>query len=144
MACRIEYRGNFVPLNNAQFSALVEFASEVGAATCRDPLEHRHVDRMKTMRHEAFWPGRDMDIEKDFPDVAERKFWARVFLDTARTIFDRKVGKQEHSFWQAQRIWQAYGTGQLFEECVRSVEPEWHARTVDTVEFNRIVNGIET
>jgi hypothetical protein len=96
------------------------------------------------MRDETFWPGRDMDIEEDFPDVGERKFWSQAFFDTARDIFDRSVGNHEYSFWQAQSIWQAYGVGVLFEESVRDFEPNWFARTRDTVEFHRVVNNRET
>jgi len=98
---------------------------------------------MKKLIEEEFWPGRDVELETDFPDLAERKFWSRVFYDTARAILDRKVGIHDDAFWQAQCIWQAYGMGNLFEEAVRSVEPRWMALSVDRIEFERVVNGRE-
>jgi hypothetical protein len=88
---------------------------------------------MKKLIAEQFWPGRYVEIETDFPDVAERRFWSRVFYGTARRVFDRKIGNHEHSFWQAQLIWQAYGMGHLFQEAVRSTEPRWMPHSIDHV-----------
>jgi len=105
--------------------------------------ERPFVERMKKLRDEHFWPGRGIDIMEDFPVIAEQKFWSRVFLDTSRAIFDRKVGVHQHSFWQAQSIHQAYSTGFLFEKSVKNTEPTWYANTVDRREFNKVVNGIE-
>ena len=82
-----------------------------------------------------------MDIEEDFPDGEERKFWARVLYDTARSIFTRSIGRHEHEFWQAQAIHQAYASAILFQDSVRDVEPGWSAESVDRIEFDEVVNG---
>ncbi len=142
MACRIVYQEQFVPLNNVQFAQLIDMAIDVGRGSCKDSQEADFVERMLRMRDGTFWPGRGFEIAKDFPVLEEQKFWARVLLDTARAIFDRRVGVHEHAFWQAQSIWQAYGTGMLFQDAVRRTEPRWSADSIDHLEFDRVMNGI--
>ncbi len=141
MACRIVYQQQHVPLNNVQFAQLIELAVEVGRGSCKDAREREFVARMLRMRDETFWPGRGIDIEKDFPELEEQKFWARVLLDTARAVFDRRVGVHDHTYWQAQCIWQAYGAGMLFQDAVRGTESRWCADSVDHLEFDRVLNA---
>ena len=131
-----------MPLNNMQFSRLIDFGIEVAEQTASDS-EKRFVERMKKLRDEHFFPGRDLHIAEDFQEIPERKFWSRVFLDTSRAIFDRRVGIHAHSFWQAQTIHQAHAIGRLFEDAVRDVEPQWYADTLDRREFDKVVNKIE-
>ena len=106
MACQITFKERFVQLNNMQFGALIGFGIQVAERTAR-PEDAPLIARMKRLNSEEFWPGRGFDILADFPDRAEQKFWCRVFFDTSRAIFDRQIGKHEHSFWQAQAIHQA-------------------------------------
>ncbi len=143
MACEITYKDQCISLNNRQFSSLIDFVIDVGHRTASTASEHGFVDRVTTMKEEVFWPGRGIDIEDDFPNISERKFWAQVFLDTARHIFDREIGCHDHSFWQAQRIWQAYGTGQLFIDAVCDTEYGWLPNSIDYCEFDNVVNGID-
>ncbi|MCR9197659.1 MAG: hypothetical protein NXI04_03350 [Planctomycetaceae bacterium] len=98
------------------------------------------MDRMKQLRNECFWPGRGIDIEEDFPELPELKFWCRIFYETSREIFCRTIGNHDYLFWQAQAIHQAYSTGQLFEYAVRDTEPRWSADTIDRREFDKVVN----
>ena len=142
MACQITFNDRGVQLNNRQFANLIDFGIEVAEKSAADS-EIVYVDRMKRMRDGCFWPGRGIEIEGDFPDVSERKFWSRMFLDTSRAIFERKVGVHEHTYWQAQAIHQAHSTGLLFEYAVRDSEPRWSANTIDRREFDKVVNGIE-
>jgi hypothetical protein len=141
MACTIAYGNQSVPLNNHQFGRLIDLAIDVGRVPRTDARENQFVDRMIRMQNETFWPGRGIDLERDFPVLEEQKFWARVFLDTARAVFERRVGIHDQAFWQAQCIWQAYGTGILFQNAVRSKEPAWRADSIDNTEFDRVVNG---
>jgi hypothetical protein len=142
MACQISFRQSFIRLNNMQFSRVVDFAIEVAEASANTE-ERPFVERMKRLRTFDFFPGCVIDVESKFPDVPERKFWSRVLFDTARAIFERRVGLHEYAFWQAQAIYQTYGIGLLFEDAVREVEPRWRADTVDVREFHRVVNGIQ-
>lgn len=140
MASQIAYKDKEVPTNNMQFSSLIDFVIQVGRTTARTSDEERYVDRMNQLYETEFWPGRGIQIEDDFPDVEEQKFWARVFLDTAREIFERRIGVHEHCFWQAQRIWQAYGAGQLFIDAVRDSDRGWLPDSRDYREFDIVVN----
>ena len=130
MACQIRFKERFVPLNNRQFDRMIEFGIQIAEQTAR-PEERPFVERMKRMDAESFFPGRDMDIGEDFKEVGERRFWSRVFLDTARAIFDRRIGIHEYSFWQAHAIHQAYAIGLLFQHSVREVDSQWCADTLD-------------
>jgi hypothetical protein len=134
MACWISFKERFVPLNNTQFDRLIELGIEVAEQTASQP-EREIVERMKKLRAEQFWPGRGIDIGKDFPNSPEQKFWSRVFLDTARAILDQRVGVHDRRFWQAQAIHQSYATGLLFQDAVRDAEPDWTAETLDRREY---------
>lgn len=140
MASQIAYKGREIPTNNMQFSSLIDFAIQMGRTTARTSDEERFVDRMHQLSETEFWPGRGIQIEVDFPEVDERKLWAKVFLDLGCEIFDRRIGSHEHSFWQAQRIWQAYGTGQLFVDAVRDTDRSWLPDSHDYREFDVVVN----
>ena len=144
MACQISYKDRGLLLNNMQFARLIDFVIEVGRDSAGTESEKQYVARMVRLNEEEFWPGRGIRIEDDFPDVEEQKFWARVFLDTARAIFDRRVGCHEHAFWQAQSIHQAYGTGLLFSDAVRDRVGSWFPDTIDHREFDRVVNEKES
>jgi hypothetical protein len=142
MACQITFREREVRLNNRQFSNLIAFTISV-AESSRTDDEAQFVERLKRMSDTEFWPGRGIEIETDFPNVAEQKFWCRMFFDTARAICHGEVGATQHRYWQAQASHQAYSTAMLFEDAVRTVEPDWRAATLDRIEFDRVVNGIE-
>ena len=140
MACQITFKHQEVQLNNRQFSRLIEFAIEIAERTVS--TENRaFVNRMKELRDTCVWPGRGIEIENDFPELLERKYWCQVFYDVSRAIFERTVGQHDNLFWQAQAIHQSHGTGLIFEHAVRDVEPRWFADTIDRREFDTIVNG---
>jgi hypothetical protein len=141
MASQIAYKDKEVPTNNMQFSSLIEFVIQVGRTTARTADEERYVDRMNQLNETVFWPGRGIQIEDDFPNIEEQKFWARVFLDTAREIFERRIGIHKHLFWQARQIWQAYGVGQLFVDAVRDTDRRWLPDCRDYREFNNVINN---
>ena len=142
MACQITFREREVQLNNRQFSNLIAFVISV-AESSRIDDESAFVERLKTMNDTEFWPGRGVEIETDFPNVDEQKFWCRMFFDTARAIAHNAVGNTEHKHWQAQATHQAFSTALLFEYAVQTVDSEWRADTLDRIEFDRVVNGIE-
>lgn len=113
------------------------------AESSRKDDESGFVDRLRTMNEIEFWPGRGIEIEVDFPDVHEQKFWCRMFFNTARAIVHGEVGNRDYAYWQAQATHQAYATALLFEFAVRTVDPDWRADTLDRIEFEHVVNGIE-
>ena len=87
-----------------------------------------------------FWPGRGIEIETDFPNLEEQKFWCRMFFDTARAIVHGELKDTKYKYWQASTIYLAYATGRLFEYAVQTVEPKWLADTLDRIEFRRLMN----
>ena len=141
MACEIVFKIRRVSLSNQMFARLIDFAIEVGEKTATES-EKSYVRHMKDF-HEDCWLGRGIEIEVDFPDPLERKFWCRVFFDTSRAIFDRSIGIHDYCFWQAATIYQAFSTANLFEFAVCDSEPGWSADTVDRREFDKVVNRIE-
>ena len=143
MACAISFGDQEVQLNNGQFSDLIDLVIAVARGSASGPQEQSFVAHMVHLSEKEFWPGRGIRIESDFPGLEEQKFWARLFLDTARAIFDRRVGKHEFAYWQAERIWQACGTGKLFVEAVRTRDERWEADTHDARDFRSISSGVD-
>lgn len=136
MAVCISYRNYEQLANNWQFPTLIEFAIET-ATSLSCPKERPAIERMQLWWDKEYWPGRDMNIESDFPDEAERKLWSRIFYEVARSIFTRSIGDHEHDFWQAQRISQAYRVGWIFEQAAREFDPGWSAVTTDRTLFEK-------
>jgi hypothetical protein len=140
MAHAIEYKGQIFWLSNMHFRQMLDLALEFGEsiATLSD---RPHIDRIRKLDQEGyFWAGRCFDLDTDFPNLNERKVWARIFLELARAIFERKIGLHEEKFWQAQAIYVAYRIGLLFSEAVSDVEPNWEADTQDSREFDKYYN----
>lgn len=140
MAGWISYKDESMAFNNRQFSSSMSLVVEV-AMKMANESEKAFVERGKDEMVTNYYPGLCIDIEKDFPGIEERKFWAIIFRETAREIFDRRIGIHDYSFWQTQRIYQIYGTGDLFVKAVKEVEPSWSPDTRDIREFNDWVKG---
>ena len=138
MAVNINYKTNNLGMSNRAFGILVEYGIEV-AKQGATPEELQFIDTMRHRHAQLFY----LDIAKDMPSVAEQKFWSRVFFDTARAIFERNVGSHEHSYWQAQAIYIAYSAAKFFQAVVQDGERGWEPTTIDTRDFDRIVNKIE-
>ena len=135
MAGWITYKDESIAFNNSQFSSSMHLAIEVAEKMANED-EKIFVARMKDKMVTNYYPGVCIDIEGDFPGIEERKFWAMIFHETAREIFNRKIGIQDYSFWQTQRIYQIYGAGNLFVKAVKELEPHWFPQTRDRHEFN--------
>ncbi|CAL2059211.1 hypothetical protein [Tenacibaculum sp. 190524A05c] len=138
MAGFIYFKEYEVIFNNRQFSSTITFVSEVARKLATEN-EMKYVKKMEN-NVENYWPGMCLDIETDFPELEERKFWSKMFYETAREIFERKIGVQDYFFWQTQRIYQIYGTGKVFEKAVKEVEPKWMPDIRDYREFDEWTN----
>lgn len=134
----IYYKDDQVVFNNRQFSGTITFVSKV-ARQMATKSEMKYVEKMED-NVENYWPGMCFDIETDFPEIEEKKFWTRMFYETAREIFERKIGIQDYSFWQTQRIHQIYATALVFEKAVREVELNWIPDIRDYREFDEWTN----
>ncbi len=100
MACQITFQDREVQLNNRNFSDLIFFVLSVAQSSCEE-TEIPYVERLQQMFDNEFWPGRGIDIEIDFPNLDEQKFWCRMFFDTARAIVHDARGRYQYKYWQA-------------------------------------------
>ena len=140
MAGWIDYKEGSIAFNNRQFSSTMRFVTDVAQKMAKGH-ELSFVHKMKEEMVDNYYPGMCITIEKDFPKIEERKFWARMFFETAREIFERKIGIQDYSFWQSERIYQIYGAGNLFAKAVRDDEPKWIPDIRDYSEFDEWANN---
>ena len=134
MAGFIYFKDHQVIFNNRQFNNTITFVSEVARRIAVDS-EMSYVKKMEDYV-EGYWPGMCFDVETHFPQLEEKKFWARMFYETAREIFERKIGVQDYFFWQTQRIHQIYSAALVFEKAVREIEPSWIPDIRDYREFD--------
>ena len=143
MTCQITFQDREVQLNNRNFSNLIFFVLSVAQSSAQSScskIEISYVERLQEMFDNEFWPGRGIEIETDFPNLEEQKFWCRMFFDTARAIVHGELKDTKYKYWQASTIYLAYATGRLFEYAVQTVEPKWLADTLDRIEFRRLMN----
>lgn len=133
MAGFIYFKEHEIVFNNSQFRSTITFVSEVARKMATES-EMEYVKKMDD-NVKNYWPGMSIDIATDFPKLEEKKFWAKIFYETAREIFERKIGVQDNFFWQTQRIYQIYGVGNVFEKAVKEIEPKWIPNIRDYREF---------
>ena len=120
-------------MNNRTFHCAISFA----VATARLPdllaYERAMLDRFaRAVTDGEYWPGRGIEIEEDFPGLDEQKFWARIYLDTARSILDGQVGSQSNESWKARMIYFTYSIGLMFANAVcQHGKREWWPSTKD-------------
>jgi len=138
MSVNINYKTKNLGMSNRAFGILLSCGLDVSKRNATTE-ELQFVARMEEYTQQLPY----IDLEKEMPSLSERKFWSRVFFDTARTIFERKIGSHEHSYWQAQAIYVAYRAGIFFQEVVQDKERGWEPNIVDKRDYDRIVNAIE-
>ncbi|MES2571115.1 MAG: hypothetical protein V4710_13795 [Verrucomicrobiota bacterium] len=133
MASCISYQDQFFFVSNQRFSSLIEFGIEVGRRSAETATEKSYLSGLKE-RSDAFYPGYDLAIEREFPCREERKFWARVFFDLAYLIFRREIGNQAVTFWQYSAVGDACLLGRMITRSVQEEEQGWHPKTMASVE----------
>lgn len=130
MSSRVSYQDQFLWMSNREFDSMMDFLLEVGTESAVAPDERAMVARLSEARS-GFFSGYGFDLEKEFPTVEERKFWARCFHNLARAIFLRKVGNQEADCWQSAAIANAHFMARFLTQAVGEVEPRWCPVTDD-------------
>ena len=133
MSSAIRYKDQFFYVSNGQFDSLVEFGLKVRQKTAETDAEKAYVSALRE-RRDAFFPGYDLAIEREFPSRDERKFWARVFFDLAHLVFRREIGKHDATFWQYSFVGDAYLLGRLLTRSVQEEEIGWHPKTIASIE----------
>ena len=140
MASDINLNDQFIFVSNNRLFALVDFANEVGESIARTDEERAYVARFKEFSAGAY-PGIPLDLAAQFPAIAERKWWARVFHVVARRIFLRRLGNQENQTWQPSTIGDAYVVARLLTRAVQEVENAWHPVIDDPAEAEAFTSG---
>jgi hypothetical protein len=133
MASRISYQDQFFYVSNMRFSSLIDFALEVGQKSAETDIEKTYISKLKEGSN-AFYPGYDFAIEREFPSRDERKFWARIFFNLAHLVFCREIGNQETTFWQFSAIGDAYLFGRMITRSIQEEEQGWHPKTLSSIE----------
>jgi len=132
-------------LSNRNFNNAITFAIETGRgidlSTAESAMLH---DFAKDVEEGAYWPGRSIEIETDFPELNEQKFWARLYLDTARAIFDGQVGSQTNRSWQTRMIFVTYSIAQQFISAVHEQERGWWPETKDRREEDEFLASLRS
>ena len=111
---------------------MIEFLLAVATESANTPDEHAMVERFREASR-AFFPGYDLHIEREFPTLEERKFWARCFFNLARAIFLRKIGSHETDFWLSSAIANAFVIACFLTQAVREAEHGWYPATEDAL-----------
>src|SRR5689334_16150363 len=121
MASAIQYHDQFFYVSNQRFYSLIDFALTVGERTAETETERAYVSGLRA-RTDAFYPGYDFAVEREFPSRAERKFWAGVFFDLGYLVFRREIGQHDATFWQYSAVGDAYLLGRLITRSVQEEE----------------------
>lgn len=137
MSTCIQYGEQQVWVSNQRLSSLLAFALQVATAQVHAEQEQLWLDKLRQFDAQR-WPGIDFDLDEQFPDVEEKKFWARVYHDVARRIFLRQLGNYEFTFWQSSAIGDAHAIARMLTQSVCQVELGWHAETEDKREADNL------
>jgi len=144
MACFISFREESLRLNNRSFNNAITFAIETGRGESLSAAENAMLERVaKAVDDGEYWPGRDIELETDFPELEERKFWARLFFDTARAIFDEQVGSKTNKSWRTRMIYVTYSIAHLFVSAVHEHESGWWPNTKDKREEDAFLASLD-
>ncbi|MBN9689105.1 MAG: hypothetical protein J0M24_02610 [Verrucomicrobia bacterium] len=133
MASCISYQDQFFHVSNQRFYSLIAFGLEAAQRTAQTDAERSFISTLK-QSSDAFYPGYDFAIEREFSCRDERKFWARVFFDLAHLIFCREIGNRDVSFWQSSAVGDAYLFGRLITRSVQEEENAWQPKTMASIE----------
>jgi hypothetical protein len=136
----ISLKDQFLWVSDQRLDTLIAFALQVGGETARSEAERQWVEKLRRFDEQAF-PGISFDLDQRFPDIEEKKFWARVYHDIARRIFLRQIGNHAETFWQSSAIGDAYITARMPTRAVQEVELAWHPATQNLAEADTSHSG---
>lgn len=117
---------NYFYVSNTRFDTLINFAIEVGSDLAKNDVERNSVARLKNSWEHEFWNGIDIDLDKYFLTIDERKFWAAVFLAIAWRVYHRQIGNQNDSTWQVSVISECRMISLMLTHLVWKEERDWY------------------
>jgi hypothetical protein len=125
MSSCISIKDHSIWVSNARLSTLIAFASDVGESIAKSDEDAAFITSLRRFSAAAF-PGIDLDLAVQFPSIAERKWWARVFDTVATRIYLRQLGDQSDQTWQPAAIGEAFAIARMLTRAVQEVELGWH------------------
>jgi hypothetical protein len=131
VASGIHFDDQYHQVSNARFDSLIAFGLQVATETGRSDEERRWIERLRAFQERVF-AGIGLNLKEQFPEVNEKKFWARVYFDVSRRIFLRQLGNQDTTCWQSSAIGDSFVIAQMLCRLLReSGERIWPLDTED-------------
>ncbi|MEM8505555.1 MAG: hypothetical protein AAF716_20680, partial [Cyanobacteria bacterium P01_D01_bin.1] len=145
MASDISIDDQYLWVANRRLSMLVDFALEIADQLAKSDTELAYVAELRNWDKTEHCNGCGFSLDERFPTVEHKKFWARVFFDTARAVFDRKLGNQDIAFWQCSTIGDCYVVGRMLCYGVRRDSgSSWFPETINASEHTAFFDRIDT
>ncbi len=105
MAVRVSRGDQYLFVSNARMGSLVGLGLEVAEQLMETAEERAATAALRTADEEGRWTWDDFAIERVFPDLAVRAFFARVFEELAQRMYLREIGDHtSRQDWQASFI----------------------------------------
>lgn len=140
MASDISQGEQFLWVSNQRLASLLDFALLVGSEVASSDDERMFVDESRRFSDGA-WPGISFNLDEVFPQVAQRKWWGRIFHLIAGRIFRRTFGSHQNLTWQASTIGDAYVVARMLTRAVQEFEVGWHPVLDDPEESDAYAHG---
>jgi len=110
-------------VSNTRMGSLVGLGLEVAEQLMTTDEERAATATLRTDDEEGRWTWDDFAIDRVFPDLAIRAFFARVFDELAQRMYRREIGDHtSRQDWQASFIGDACWLARMCRESVRREE----------------------
>ena len=122
---------NYLYLSNVRCRVLIEAAIEVATELAVTDEERTSVDRLIRWWKEGTFPGIDLDLDRHFQTMAERKLWAQAFETLGWRVFHRCWGNQENQTWQVGFISHCHVVSRMITSLVWQEDRTWYPANGD-------------
>lgn len=107
-------------VSNTRMGSLVGLGLEVAEQLMTTDEERAATAALRGDDEEGRWTWDDFAIDRVFPDIAVRAFFARVFDELAQRMYRREIGDHtSRQDWQASFIGDACWLARMCRESVR-------------------------
>ena len=130
MSSGLQYGEDIEWFSNRSFAQTWDLAFDTANLLTLSSEQKTEVNRFKDkMASGAIWPGIVLELEEEFASLSARKMWARIFHETAQSVFLRETGKHSEDWWQVGAIVASTRAGNLFEVSAEEDGQKYYART---------------
>lgn len=110
-------------VSSTRMGSLIGFGLEVAEQLMTTDEERAATATLRSDDEEGRWTWDDFAIDRVFPDLAVRAFFARVFDELAQRMYRREIGDHtSRQDWQASFIGDACWLARMCRESVRREE----------------------